>query len=168
MAETKLNLGCYKDIKEGYVNVDKEQFFKGIDKVVNLEKTPYPFENNTFDEVLAYLVLEHLNINRIEFYDELHRICKAGAIIKIKVPFKDKILRNPDHKGMPFSFMHFTKLCGVDDMQGYATKNKFKLIKLDYSKTAITRFIPKKITYYLSFFIGEMIENIYVEIKVVK
>ena len=107
-----LNLGCYDDIKEGYINLDKEKFFEGIDVVHNLESLPYPFEGGTFDEVIAICLLEHLDLNRIDFFKELYRICKNNAIIKLKVPYKDEIMRNPDHKGGGgFNFQYFRRLC---------------------------------------------------------
>lgn len=56
----KLHLGCGEDIKEGYINLD---FLKmdGVDVVHNLNKFPYPFEDNQFDEVYASHILEHLD-----------------------------------------------------------------------------------------------------------
>lgn len=163
--KVKLNLGCYKDIRKGYINLDKEKFFEWIDVVHNLEKFPYPFEDNTFDEILANCILEHLNVDRIKFYEELHRICKNEAIIKLKVPFREKIWRHADHRGEGFTFQQFRSLCS---QEGYITKKKFELIKLDHEPTVFARLIPSKLRYILSYFIGEIIENIFVEMKVCK
>ena len=54
----KLNLGCGNDLKEGYVNVDIVDY--GGNTIHDINKFPYPFEDNTFDEVLASHVLEPL------------------------------------------------------------------------------------------------------------
>jgi len=81
----KLNLGCQDTILKSYVNLDKWNY-KGVDVVWDLEKTPLPFEDNTFDEVYASNILEHIH-NLKELMKDLHRITKHGGIIRINVPF---------------------------------------------------------------------------------
>ncbi len=80
----KLNLGCGKDIKKGYLNVDFEKF-NGVDKIFNLNKVPYPFKNNSVEEILMYNILEHLN-DPYGIMKEVCRIMKINAIIHIQVP----------------------------------------------------------------------------------
>lgn len=46
----KLNMGCWKDIKQWYLNVDIVDL-PWIDKVFDFEEFPYPFEDNSFDEI---------------------------------------------------------------------------------------------------------------------
>ena len=48
----KLNLGCGEDIKAGYINVDFHDHVEP-DVVHDLNDYPYPFEESTFDEVIA-------------------------------------------------------------------------------------------------------------------
>ena len=80
----KLNLGCGKDVREGYMNIDSQKF-KGIDKVLNLNQYPLPFKHDSINEIICQDVVEHLgDIPR--FMLELHRICKKDAIIHIRVP----------------------------------------------------------------------------------
>lgn len=161
----KLNLGCFYDTRRGFVNLDKEAFNHKVDVVHNLDELPYPFKDNTFDEILVINVLEHLNIDRIDFYEELHRICENDAIVRIKVPFKDKIWRHTDHRGMGFTFEHFKRLCNQKD---YITRKRFELIKLTHEPTTFARFIPNELRRILSYFINNIIEDIYVELRVVK
>ena len=80
----KLNLGCGADIRKEYLNVD---YFdsKGVDKVLDLEKFPYPFEENSFKEIVMQDILEHLN-DPIKTLEEIFRISKHNAKIKIRVP----------------------------------------------------------------------------------
>jgi predicted SAM-dependent methyltransferase len=82
--KTKLNLGSGKDIKQGYINLDFEKY-KGIDVIHNLDNFPYPFKDNTFEEILALNIMEHLN-NPDGFIKELWRIGKNNCKIKINVP----------------------------------------------------------------------------------
>jgi len=80
----KLHIGCGKDIKEGYVNLDKLKL-PGVDVVQDLDKFPYPFKENTFEEVYTSHTLEHVK-DLIATMQELHRIAKPHARIVIRVP----------------------------------------------------------------------------------
>ncbi len=80
----KLNLGCGTDIKKGYLNVDHIKL-KGVDKVVDLNRFPYPFADNSIDEVLMDHVIGHLESPTLVL-KELHRILKKNGKIIVKVP----------------------------------------------------------------------------------
>lgn len=55
----KLNLGCGKKVREGFVNVDKFEM-PGVDKVMDLFRFPWSFADNTFDYVYASHLIEHI------------------------------------------------------------------------------------------------------------
>ncbi len=54
----------------------------------NLEKTPLPFKDETFDLIIANHVLEHIN-KWWDCFNDLARICKTGGIIEAWVPGGD-------------------------------------------------------------------------------
>ncbi len=81
----KLNLGCGKVPIEGYVNVDRRPA-PGVDLVVDLQRTSWPFRDSQFDEVLASHILEHL-IDMEAAMREIHRVMKPGGLLKILVPY---------------------------------------------------------------------------------
>lgn len=81
----KLNLGCGKDIKTGWVNLDSIAKLPGIDICHDLENLPLPFGDNTFDEVLCQSVLEHID-DYIPLLRDIHRILKTGGKLTILVP----------------------------------------------------------------------------------
>lgn len=112
----KLNLGCGEDIRKGYVNLDGSKF-KGVDIAHNLNKFPYPFRDNDFDEVYASHILEHLN-DLTKVMTELKRICKDGAKIVVRVPHFSCGLTysDPTHKTFfsYFTFDVFTDKCFYD------------------------------------------------------
>lgn len=80
----KINLGCGKDIRKNYLNVDFESF-PGVDKIYNLNKIPYPFKANSFSLVLMRNILEHLN-DSYAIMLEIYRISKPNAVVHIRVP----------------------------------------------------------------------------------
>jgi hypothetical protein len=97
----KLNLGCGAKILNGYVNVDKFDYYD-VDKVHDLEKFPYPFDNDVVDEILLSHILEHIGQEPDVFHKiikELYRICKNNALINIHVPHPqhDDFLADPTH-----------------------------------------------------------------------
>jgi len=137
----KLNLGCGLDIKEStdkieWVNQDILSG-KGIDIVHNLNKFPYPFKDNEFDEVYTSHVLEHV-ADLIKTLSELKRICKDKAKILIRVPhFSCGVsYRDPTHKRLfsYFTFDYFTDDC-------FYGLPKFKILhrKLNFTRLAFTK-----------------------------
>ncbi len=133
----KLNIGCGNEIKDGYLNVD---FVKqpGVDLVVDLEKFPWPFKDNTFEEVYASHVLEHV-VDLIKTMKEIHRISKKGAKIVIRGPhFSCGVsYRDPTHKRFfsYFTFEYFTK---IKDYYSRAEQGLFKITrrKLNFTRLA--------------------------------
>lgn len=80
----RLNLGCGKDIKEGYLNID---FVKWDDRirVMDITKLPLVLPANECEEVILSHILEHLP-DYPDLIEDLYRVCKHGAVIKITVP----------------------------------------------------------------------------------
>jgi hypothetical protein len=95
----KLNLGCGENRIEGYVNVDK---FGHPDVKRDLEHFPWPWQDNTVQEVRLCHVLEHLGQKSETFLaimKELYRVCAPNAKINIAVPHPrhDFFLGDPTH-----------------------------------------------------------------------
>lgn len=80
----KLNIGAGSKSKPGYINLDRISF-PGVDVVHDLNKFPYPFEDNTFDWIEGQHILEHLP-NLLGVMEELYRISKPNGILSFIVP----------------------------------------------------------------------------------
>ncbi len=111
----ELLLGCGKDrVKRLYVN-NKETFENlttldsnsahNPDVVWDLTVHPLPFQDNTFDEIHAYEVLEHLAYQGdykffFSEFSEYWRILKPDGIFVATVPSKDSVwaIGDPSHK----------------------------------------------------------------------
>ena len=117
----KLNLGCGRDIKEGWVNVDKEKLF-GVNVLLNLElpnlddpqawNGKFPFDVNSVDEILMSHILEHIS-NTLPLMQELHRIAKPNCLLTVKCPYgsSDNADEDPQHVRRYFlkSFHYFAQ-----------------------------------------------------------
>jgi SAM-dependent methyltransferase len=97
----KLNLGCGHNHMQGFVNVDKSPVSKP-DQIVDLEQFPWPWEDNSVDEVMMNHVLEHLGAQTevyLNVIKELYRVCKPNARIAIRVPHPrhNDFITDPTH-----------------------------------------------------------------------
>lgn len=95
----KLNLGCGSQILPGYCNVDK---YGAPDLQWDLETFPWPWPDDSAEEVLLSHVLEHLGQAPATFLaimQELYRVCQKDALIKVIVPHprSDLFLADPTH-----------------------------------------------------------------------
>jgi SAM-dependent methyltransferase len=115
---TKVNEYIGLDVENGehdHKNEDIDVFYDG---------KSIPFEDETFDAVLASEVLEHVpDIN--ESISELHRILKKNGKILITVPFVWQ-----EHE-MPYDFRRFTS----NGMEQILRKNGFEIISSEKSGT---------------------------------
>ena len=80
----KLHLGCGLDKLSGYINCDIDERVNP-DMLVDFEKK-LPFKDDSVIKVYSKNTFEHIR-NVIQIMNELHRICKNGAVINIRVPF---------------------------------------------------------------------------------
>lgn len=143
-ASEKLNLGCGNDAKDGYVNVDKFAF-KGADIIWDMNKTPFPFKENSFSEIIMNHVLEHVE-DVPKTMEEVWRISKPGALIFIGVPYFTGInaVKDPTHKHFfcvgTFEFFERGRLGNYFEE---LTKMNFKIIrkKIIYSNHRLLKII---------------------------
>ncbi len=89
-------MGCGKDIRKGWVNIDRKPA-PGIDIVMDLDDC-WPIKTDTADYILFDNVFEHLENPILALY-ETERVLKSSGKTKITVPhFKSPSSARPDHK----------------------------------------------------------------------
>jgi len=81
----KLNIGCGRDIREGWINLDIRAG-DNIDVIHNLDDLPLPFDDDVFDEVYTSHILEHV-LRWENLLHDIHRVMKSGGILIIRVPY---------------------------------------------------------------------------------
>ena len=103
----KLNLGCGNNIREGWVNLDHPRAVPSLLNPTGAELVgcnldyplvELPFDDNTFEEILAQHVLEHIH-NLLPLLQELHRIAEPGGKLLVAVPYgsADGAWADPTH-----------------------------------------------------------------------
>lgn len=150
---TVLDVGCGNKKVPNAIGVDA-CLLPGVDVVHNLDLFPYPFAEDSVDEIHINHVLEHVP-NVIATMEELWRISRPGAKLHIRVPHFTGILawKDPTHRRSftSESFGYF----GENDYSFY-THARFQLmsVRLQYStqlKTSrwIARFLAQPIQWLL-------------------
>lgn len=82
---TVLDFGCGNRKRPGSIGIDVNPR-TDADVVHDLNVFPYPFADASFDEVYADNVIEHL-VEPVRVMEELHRITRPDARIKVIVPY---------------------------------------------------------------------------------
>lgn len=109
MGEIRLDLGCGKNKRQGFVGVDVVPF-DNVDVVIDLSNGKWPWEDESVDEVYSSHFVEHLEAGeRIHFVNELYRVLKVGAKAQIIVPHWSSCRAYGDltHKWPPVSEFWF-------------------------------------------------------------
>jgi SAM-dependent methyltransferase len=83
---TTLNLGCGNVQMDGAVNHDLVQHSSWVDVAHDLEVTPWPWADDTFETVWAMDLLEHLHLGFIGFFNEVWRILQPGGVVLVRTP----------------------------------------------------------------------------------
>lgn len=109
MGEKRLNLGCGKDIRPGWVNLDIAPL-EGVDVVHDLNELPLPFEEETFAEILCLDILEHVEFAPL--LKECLRILEPGGKLVLEVPHfsSSNNYVDPTHRNR-FSVKTFNFFC---------------------------------------------------------
>ena len=134
----KANFGCGKNILDGYDNYDK---YSNDKRVVNIDFNilPLKISDDYYKEIIMYHFLEHLNINKFDFMNEVHRISKDDAVIKIKLPQFASLLGHTNN----FHSRHYLN-CITKDMNADCLQHKKLFIekRFYYSFVGIKRDFP--------------------------
>ena len=122
----KLDIGCGKYKRDGFVGLDIEPL-EGVDYLLDLSSSFLPFKDNSVNEVYSNHFLEHLDIDAItRLLEEIHRVCKRGAKVEIRVPHFSGFTNFYEYHKTSFrhnSFREFTSDGGM-----FQARAKFKLV----------------------------------------
>jgi SAM-dependent methyltransferase len=93
-----LDLGCGQRKHPGSVGLDISPD-TDADVVHDLDEFPYPFDDDSFDQVLMQDVIEHVE-RPYAVIAELARICRPGAGIQLRTPHFSSVLAysDPTHR----------------------------------------------------------------------
>lgn len=128
-----LNIGAGNRIIAGAVNHDRVQHRPEIDVVWDLNQLPWPWADNSFDKIVAWAVLEHLDIDVLASANEMWRILRPGGEAQIKLPYwkADAAYEDPTHRW--FATLGTLDLLNPDTPRGvqymFYTERKWRFLK---------------------------------------
>jgi predicted SAM-dependent methyltransferase len=82
----KLELGCGKAPTPGYIHHDKRKHSAHVDVAHDLDVLPWPWPDNTCEEILGLDVFEHLHLMPEHWMRECFRILRLGGVLRLRVP----------------------------------------------------------------------------------
>ncbi len=137
---TTLDVGCGINKRPGAIGIDRNPASRA-DVLCDLNRTPYPFRDSSFDRVLAIHVIEHVD-DVIATMEEFHRLGRPGGTVRIETPHYTDFSSfcDPTHRSHlnSFSFRYF----GPDHGGfGYYSKARFREISVHVKLLAFWRWL---------------------------
>jgi ubiquinone/menaquinone biosynthesis C-methylase UbiE len=124
----KYDLACGNSKQEGFLGVDMVQL-EGVDVVMDLEKFPWDFKDESVDELSCRNYIEHTK-DIVSFMDECWRILKPGGKLTIIAPYYNSIRawQDPTHTRVisEATFLYYNKKWREDNvLTHYKIKSDF-------------------------------------------
>jgi len=161
----KLDVGCGKNKVDGAIGIDISKD-SDADVICDIERG-LPFKDSVFDEVYCNQIVEHVS-DLVSFMEEIHRVSKNHAKVFIDAPYYASFTAYQDPTHKTFITEHTFDYFLENSPYNYYTKARFRVVKISYKYSKITRilfFIPKRI---LRRFLFNSTLGIHFELEVVK
>lgn len=141
----KLDLACGNNKQKGFIGVDFSK--KGTQATIehNLLTFPWPFKDNSVDEIFCSHFIEHIphgtdghNDPFFRFFDEVYRILKPGGMIRTITPYymSGRAFQDPSHQRFitETTFLYLTKPWRkINRLEHYPVQCDFLIEKIDHS-----------------------------------
>jgi SAM-dependent methyltransferase len=138
-----LCLGSGNKRRENAVNVDIVNS-TGPDICHNLNQLPWPLPNDWFEECHAYDVVEHLE-DIVKTMEEIHRVCRNGAVVKITVPHFScaNAIRDSTHRHY-FSALSLRYFTGEHEFSFYTDRRfKGRVSQIVFASTLLNKLVHR-------------------------
>lgn len=157
-----IDLGCGLNKVQEAFGFDRRAEL-GVDVLCDLEQA-LPLKTGSVDVVHMRHIIEHVR-ELIPFMEEVYRVCRVGAVVRIVVPYYASrgAFRDPTHVRFitEDTFQYF------EPPTDYGTKTNFRIEHIDYDMRKPFRYFPryfqKRFRRYLWNVVGNMTVTLRVE-----
>lgn len=131
-----LDVGCGPNKLEGATGIDLNPH-SDADIIWDLDKIPYPIEDNSFDRIYCSHAIEHFRTDLNKIMMEFHRILKPDGIVEIRTPHFSHMSAWASYDHIrPFTSNSWDFLCEEGTKKGsryskdmWHTEPKFKILR---------------------------------------
>lgn len=163
VAPIVIDLGCGPNKIGGALGFDRLAQ-PGVDVVCELER-PLPIRTNSVDRMHMSHIIEHIR-ELIPFMEEVYRVCKAGAEVRVVAPYYTSrgAFRDPTHVRFiaEDTFQYF------EPPTDYGVKTHFRIERIEYDYRKPFRFFPRYVQKRCRRYLWNVVDNLTVTLRVVK
>lgn len=132
----RLHLGCGRNYKQGFCNVDYSKF---ADLVLDL-RNPLPFKSDSIDFIYSEHMFEHLEYRfALTHLKECYRILRPGGVVRLVVPDAEKLFSAYVRRDYGF----FDQI-NIEEKVGHAKEH---VTLIDYVNYGVYQFGQHKYSY---------------------
>jgi SAM-dependent methyltransferase len=158
-----IDLGCGPNKTGGALGFDRLAR-PGVDVVCDLER-PLPIRTGSIDGVRMSHIIEHIR-ELIPFMEEVYRVCKAGAEVRVIAPYYTSrgAFRDPTHVRFiaEDTFQYF------EPPTEYGVQTNFRIERVEYEYRKPFRFFPRYLQKRCRRYFWNVVDNLVVTLRAVK
>lgn len=158
-----IDLGCGRNKLPNTFGFDC-RLEPGVNTLCDIER-PLPLKNDSVDLVQLSHVMEHMR-DLIAFMEEVYRVCKPGAEVRVAVPYYTSrgAFRDPTHVRYitEDTFQYF------EQPTDYGVRTNFRIEAIRYDMRRPFRHCPEYLQKRFRRYLWNVADNMYVTLRVVK
>lgn len=160
-----LDLGCGTAKVRGAIGVDIIPL-AGVDVISDLRIFPYPFADNTFDEIYLNDIIEHIP-DTIGVMEEVFRISKPNGRIFIRVVNWNSHYTAMDPTHVKAFTEHSFDFFGKREIRSYYTHARFNVVNVEYQFNCDAEKLlrSKRLLKFLSNYLCNILEGLNFELQ---
>ncbi|MFA6908605.1 MAG: methyltransferase domain-containing protein [Patescibacteria group bacterium] len=162
------DLGCGVNKTRDTIGIDRFPL-DGVDVVVDLQKFPYPFADNSFDAFYLNDIIEHLP-DTVAVMEELYRLCKPDAHLYIRVINWNSKYNAEDPTHVKMFTEHTFDFFGTYALRSYYSKARFKVLSCEYQFNAsVEKWLKsRRLMKFLGTYLNNISEGLHFDLQCVK
>jgi len=135
-----------------------------VDAICDLERK-LPLKTDSVDVVYMSHLLEHIR-DMIPFMEEVYRVCRPGAEVRVVVPYYTSrgAFRDPTH----VRFITEDLFQYFEEPTDYGVRTNFKIEKIAYDVRKPFRYFPNYFQKRFRRYLWNVVDNMFVTLRAVK
>ena len=163
MSPVIVDLGCSSTKLEGAFGLDRRRT-PDVDVICDFERG-LPLKTSSVDMVYMSHLIEHIR-DLLKFMEEVYRVCRSGAEVRIVVPYYTSrgAFRDPTHVRFiaEDTFQYF------ESPTDYGVRTNFRIERIEYDVRKPFRYFPKWLQKRFRRYLWNVVDSMVVRLRAVK